>query len=161
MPFNRRTFMRQAGASLASLFVVGRLDLGAAFGSEEHDLCLAAAATFEFVLQEAILPNASFGEFPVATDEMRRTAKEISLLLKPHNAPAVFNAARLSDNGGAIQLDFSDEVRVTITPDRVELLKQFVLNFTGNDEPDLSDVTEFLETELLTRLRDSDNYTDD
>ncbi len=130
-------------------------------GSELQDLRLAAAATFEFILQEAVLPNASVGEFSEVTDDMRQAGKEVSLALKPHNGPAIYRAAKLRHDAQLIQLTFSEDVRVTITSDRVESLKQFVQNNTGLEDADIADVAEFLETELLDPLRDEQYYIDD
>lgn len=154
-------FIRQAGASLASLFVIGRLDLGAVVDSEEHDLSLAAAATFEFFLQEVILPNAAVCEILAVSDETRRTCTEISFILKPHNGPAIFSAPQLTHNASSIQLRFPTGVRVTIPPQRVKLLAEFISNCRDVESTNIEGVVEFIETEFLARLRCSEYFIDD
>ncbi len=161
MSVNRRSFMQQAGSSLTSIFVIGQLDVSNhSKAGLDDDLLVAAAATFEYVLQTFIFENAHATELPEITDETRRAAKEVSLGLEPHNAPAIFKQASFLPLGRSIRLVFSNNVHVVITEDRVGQFKMFMRNVLEFDAPNSDDVLEFLEG-MLELLRSPDVYNYD
>jgi len=89
----RRTMLAQ----MASLFVLGELKLSPDFESSEAagDLHLAAAATFEFILQKLARPTAHQRKFAQQTPALRKEAYEVSHLLKPCSAPQIFQRSQL------------------------------------------------------------------
>jgi hypothetical protein len=160
MSINRRSFIRQASCSVTSIFVIGQLDvLNQSKDEPENDLLVAAAATFEYVLQTFVFENVYNTELPEITEETRRAAKEVSLGLEPHNAPAIFEQATFLPIGRALKLVFSDSVQVVISEIRVEQFKLFLRNVGEWDSPSSDDVLEFLEGMLaLLRSPDMFNY---
>ena len=120
----RRTML---GQSLASLFVLGELKLSPAAAAAEpaEDLHLAAAATLEFFLQKMARPTAHLAEFVKPTPSLREEAYEISHLLKPWNAPQIFQRSELRIVGSELLVIFSPDVAVRLGPGTIQWLKHF------------------------------------
>jgi hypothetical protein len=120
----RRTML---GQSLASLFVLGELQLSPAAAAAEpaEDLHLAAAATLEFFLQKMARPTAHLGEFVKPTPALKQEAYEISHLLKPWNAPQIFQRSELRIVGDEMLVIFSPDVAVRLRPSTIAWLKPF------------------------------------
>ena len=132
-PLNRRAMLAQSSA-FASLFVLGELQLSAAFEAAEQ-LHAQAAATFEFVLQKLILPTMHLGKFVKPTPALRRESYAISHLLKPETAPEVFRAAQVKTMGDEISVVFSPNVSVRLTAATLALLKECLHRLRGTVAP--------------------------
>src|SRR5262249_28084892 len=90
---NRREMLRQTAGALMSFFCVGRLQFDTAKACEQEDLHLAAATSFEFMIQKMFIPyGAVDGTFEISP-EVHAKAFEVSRWLNPSNAPKIFREA--------------------------------------------------------------------
>jgi hypothetical protein len=155
----RRTMLAQ----MASLFVLGELKLSPDFESSEaaEDLHLAAAATFEFVLQKLARPTAPQRKLAKPTPELRREAYEISHLLKPWNAPQIFQRSQLVTVGEEILVVFSPDVSVRLKSITIQWLKHFARPWWQQDgDVSLQQVVDSLQI-LLVDLSQESRWRDD
>ena len=125
---------------LASFFVFGDLKVASAMTKE---LEVAAAATFDLVLQRIVFPGVGTGELKEPSEEVRQKVYEISNSLKPYNAPQIFENSELTVHNQQVELKFSRDTSVVLSKNSVDILKQFLAN-RFSEETDLDDVEWFL-----------------
>ena len=111
-------------AQAASLFVLGELKLSPTADAVD-ELHVAAAATFEFFLQNIARPGAHERKLVRPTPAQKREGYEISKLLKPWNAPEIFQRSVLKTVGDEILLVISPAVSVRLGPATIEWLKHY------------------------------------
>ena len=138
--FNRRTMIQNSAGLLASLFVIGDLKL-TTFAPSETDT--AAAATFEFLVQELVMPLLANGDFPEISDELRQESDALSKTLKPSNAPQIFQQAQLVAAEPNIELKISTDVSVKFSQRSTNILTQILTEQHG-ESATFEDVVEFL-----------------
>ena len=128
---NRREMLRRTAVGLTSFFCVGRLryDDFNALGLEE--LQLAAATSFELMLQQVFIPYGSTqGPFEIPP-EVRAKADEVSKWLTPSTAPPIFREARVLSQAGEIIVQFSDVVSVSLSKRSIGQLRRFLAKHPG------------------------------
>jgi hypothetical protein len=149
---------------MASLFVLGELKLSPDIESVESevDLHVAAAATFDFFLQKIARPKAHRRELMKATLALRRECHEISHLLKPWNAPQIFQRSQLRIVGEEILLVFSPHVSVRLDRRTIGWLKHFARAWWQKEENEvtLTQVVDSLQI-LLVEFSQEKRWLDD
>ena len=149
---NRRQALGRTAAGLASLFCLGRLEFkpGRSIATAADELSLAAAATFEFAIQQLCIPYGSmrWGNTFAVSSELRSASYEISKLLKPSNAPALFGNAEVFARGPDIVVRFNAAVSHVLSKRTVGLLRPF-LEIHPNALLDVSVATDLEVVEYL------------
>jgi hypothetical protein len=124
---NRRQMLRETAGALASFFCVGRLQFDAANACGAEDLHLAAATSFEFMIQKLFIPyGAVEGPFEISP-EVRAKALEVSRWLNPSNAPQIFREADVLARQGEFVVRFGDSVSVSLSKLTVDQLRRFLM----------------------------------
>jgi hypothetical protein len=124
---NRRELLRQTVGALTSFFCVGRLQFDTAKVCGQEDLHLAAATSFEFMIQKLFIPyGAVDGKFEVSP-EVRAKADEVSKWLNPSNAPQIFREAQVLPRPGEFVIRFGDTISVSLTNRSITQLRQFLI----------------------------------
>ena len=150
--------MQRSAGLLASFFVFGDLKVASA---QTRELEVAAAATFELVLQRLVFPGVATGELEEPSEEVRQQIKTMSKCLKPYNAPQIFANSRLTFHDQCVELKISGDTSVVLSEDSVEILKQFLTNsYSESEEADLDDVDYFLNG-MVEHLSSPDAWLDD
>jgi hypothetical protein len=128
---NRREMLRQMAGALTSFFCVGRLQFDAAKACEQEDLHLAAATSFEFMIQKIFIPyGAVDGTFEISP-EVRAKAFEVSKWLNPSNAPQIFREAELLSRQGEVVVRFSDTVSISLSTRSIDQLRRCLTKHPG------------------------------
>ena len=148
--------MQRSAGLLASFFVFGDLKVASA---QTRELEVAAAATFELVLQRLIFPGVATGELEEPSEEVREQIKAMSKSLKPYNAPQIFANSQLTLHDHRAELKISRDTSVVLSEDSVEIVKQFLTN-SYSEEADLDDVDYFLNG-MIEHLSSPDAWLDD
>jgi hypothetical protein len=153
----RRTMLGQ----MASLFVLGELKLSPTADAAD-ELHVAAAATFEFFLQKVARPNAHQRKLAKPTPALRQECYEISHLLKPWNAPQIFQRSQLKTVGDEIVLVFSPQVSVRLGRSSIKWLKHYARPWwqKEEDEVTLQQVVDSLQL-LVVEFAREERWIDD
>jgi hypothetical protein len=128
---NRREMLHRTAAGLTSFFCVGRLRYDALNALGQEELQLAAATSFELMLQQVFIPyGRAEGPFEIPP-EVRAKADEVSKWLTPSSAPPIFREARVVSQAGEIIVQFSDIVSVSLSKRSIDQLRRFLAKHPG------------------------------
>jgi hypothetical protein len=130
---NRRAMLRQTAGALTSFFCVGRLQFDTLRACEQEDLHLAAATSFEFMIQRMFIPYGAIdGTFEISP-EVRAKAWDVSKWLNPSNAPQIFREAHVLPGQGEVVVRFSDTISISLAKRSIDQLRKSLMKHPNND----------------------------
>lgn len=139
---HRRAALQQLTLSVASFFLIGRLDANPSALSDDDEMVLAAATTWEWALHKIAIPYGISGEFPKLSPAVLQEVFELSQRLNPSNAPPIYRKVSLAAIIGGVQVQFSPAISVKLSTAAVAKLRQFLVvhpEFSA-DPTDFSDI---------------------